>query len=500
MNSLLIVTARGVVNADTGEVAEGLTEGEFLRLGGGTIAGRNLYPLVAGYMNGVRTAGDSGWTGKIHAQEQRSAKGEARVKGAIYFSHLTYRHPKRKHKRAPATKYLILNLELFTESEDLESAARDILKLCRRRGVTPRYSPGSLGSALLRGSPEWQRLRRPAPHFISAAARPHLPGNYYALRPGYRKVAKAYYVDQQSSHHTVASTIDLPHPHYLRARGRFRAVEAERYPDTYRDLGTLDRHVGLIVARVRCARIPQQYSHLYPEWMREPGVHVRWIWTPELRLLDDKVSVEGVTAALTSVRADPALSEYARWSLTQLAEPHNSAIKPALLAAYGMLAVRSDRDLTLYAAHAQEPPPRWKQTKLPLLDRAYRSTVRSRVPAIQNVIARGVIEAEVRTRSIEYARELESEGIPVVHVYADGVIAATDQLPLPPPGWRIAGALTNVTSPAPHSILSAELVRLPGIPNGRRTAYMRADREGERRPGERPSHHLRECEPRPVVV
>lgn len=496
--TLLLLVDGVVVDDDTGEVHERLTP-DLLKRGGGVIAGRNMYPDIAALAN--QAASERGFSIRVNPQHQRSGD---RVGGVIYFSSITFTHPKtsyrvngvRKYHREPTARWTVLNLELFSESLDIQAAARSIVNVCTLRGVRVRHSPGSIGAALLRASPEWERLRRPAPRFISEHAREHLPGNYYAIRRGYTKVPRAYYVDQRSSHHTIAATTTMPHPHFLRARGRFRGAESGTMPKWYATAADLSRHVGLIVASVTCTPIHPSGQHLYPEWMRTPGTHTRWIWTPELRLMGDTVRINHITAALTSVREDVALKEYARWCVDQLSHSPDSTVKPALLAAYGMLAVRSDDDVILYTVHGREPGDRSVPVKLPLLDRVYRSTVkRRRTPSVQNVIARGVIEAEVRARSVEYARQLEAIGIPVVHIYADGVIAACDELPFMPDGWRIATPLTDVYSPAPHSIVSRELVRLPGIPNGRRTAYIRKDRDGERADGERASFHLRESEP-----
>lgn len=499
----LLVAGEGTVDTVTGEIVDICADVLLRGGGGGVIAGRNLYPVLAPVVDHLRE--DRGWTIRIHAQEQRTSDPK-RPRGIIYISHLIYRFPKNqvgssrggaaRYSRRPSVKWLVLNLELFTESHDIAASAKALVQLARRRGVGPRYSPGSLGSALLRASPAWEQLRRPAPWFISEKARTQLPGNYYARRHGYRKVSHAYYLDQRSSHHTIASQIVLPHPGYLRARGRFRAVEAGRSPGCYDDYDILSRHVGLLVVNLQCGHLPANAVHLYPEWARDPGIHQRWIWTPELRLLDERVRISSISAALTSIQPDLALREYANWALRQLSVPHDPIIKPTLLAAYGMLAVRSDRPLRLYESHGRQQPRGSDLISLPLLDRVFRSTInRRRVPGIQNVVARGVIEAEVKTRSIELARRLEAEGIHAVHIYADGIIARTDQLPFLPPDWRVITALRNVSSPAPHAILSDELVRLPGIPNGRRSAYLRKDLPGEAAPGERSSLHLRENEP-----
>jgi hypothetical protein len=494
----LFVTKLGVIDSLTGELSERPSiEQLLLQRPGGVIAGRNLYPMLAGVVNEARR--DAGWTASISAQRQQIKSD--RVGGIIYFSHLHYRFAKIRRNgvrfRPGSIKWLVLNLELFCESEDIEGAARALVTLAERRGITPRYSPGSYGGAMLRASSAWEPDRQAAPRFISDAAREQLPGNYYALRDKYHNTSHAYYLDQQSSHHTIAATIDLPNPKYLHARGYYRAVEDGRTP-RWVGVNKLDRHVGLLHAVVECDFLPPSVRHLYPPWAKQRGRRGIWIWTPELRLLDRRIRLQYVSAALTSYEPDLALREYGQWSLTQLKNHKHDAIKSALLAAYGMLGIRTKREIEKYSVHSRGKPPKAETVKLPLMDEVYRSTIkRMRTPSIQNVIARGVIEAETRTRSIEYARQLESEGHDVVHIYADGLLTTAIQLPFLPDGWRVHGALSEVSSPNSSSIVSRELVRLPGIPNGRRTAYMRKDRPDEADPSQRSSLHLRECEPAP---
>jgi hypothetical protein len=210
----------------------------------------------------------------------------------------------------------------------------------------------------------------------------------------------------------------------------------------------------------------------------ERGTKNVWIWTPELRLLNDdsRIQFEHVICALTSRHIDTALWEYADWALEQRKRPDKNNYKSSLLAAYGMLACRSDLPLNVYTVHGRRKPPRATIVELPLLPEVFRSEVKRRkAPTIQNVIARGVIEAETRTRSLEYARQLELEDIPVAQIYADGLLAATNQMPLIiPEHWRIAASLTRVYSPHPNSIISDQLVRLPGILGSAREAYSTA--------------------------
>jgi hypothetical protein len=498
---ILAVSPEGILDTATGEVTNRLDIEQLLTSEpGGVIAGNNLYNVLARLVPDVRK--DEGWTMTIHAQSQRvnpMQKNEKRVKGIIYISRLTYRRAKERYRgkllRPPTIKWLVLNLELFTEpspEQDILATAEALIELAGRRGIKPRHSPGGMGSAMLRASGEWEGKRRPAPRFISEIAREHLPGNFYALssRRGRGTIPHCYYLDQQASHHKITNSVPLPHPHFLRARGRLRAVEDGKHPLWIdgTQLHMLRRQVGLLCCYMECDFIPNTLHHLYPPWAVERGNRVIWIWTPELRLLDRRVRLRHICCALTSHRLDPALLEYSEWALEQLQRPDAKVIKSSLLAGYGMLGVRQNGPLELYTVHGRKKPPRAEDCELPLIKKVYRSTIhRVRTPSIQNVIARGVIEAETRTRSIEYARALEGEGIPVAQIYADGLLAVTDQLPLIlPDHWRAVASLTRVRAPHPNSIISDQLTRLPGIQRNGREAYLKKDAEG---------WHSREHEP-----
>lgn len=480
----ILVTPNGVLDTDTGELHDKLLLSILLTHGnGGVIAGRNLYPLLSELSSDIRK--DTGWTMVVHAQQQRVKRD--RVGGIIYYSRISYRPAKigarNSRRRPPAIKWLVLNLELFTESEDIQGAAEALVQICENRGIRPRYSPGTIGGALLRASPNWEVGRNPAPRFISEAARPNMPGNLYALRSKYKTAKCAIYLDQHSAHHTIASSIPLPHPAYLRARGRFRSVEkrglvpnADITDRWLGDFSLLDlhNHIGVIVATVEVDHLAPSQTHLYPPWCARRGTRQQWIWTPELRLLDRRIRIRKITAALTSYVSDPVLKEFADWSLSQLSNGLNPAVKPALLAAYGMLAVRSRESFVSHTIHGRAMPPRAESVQFPLVNGpVFRSTVEGkRTPIIQNVVARGVIEAETQVRSIEMAREMENMKLKVLQIYADGIVVETDQIPILPPTWRVAAQLTNLVARTPNSLLSDSLVKLPGIPNGRRTTYV----------------------------
>lgn len=465
----IFITPTGIADSSTGELLDiELLEEVLLIGGGGVICGNNLYSTLAQLIPMVRR--DEGWSAKLKLQNRRKPN-TGRAGGAIYFTSFTYRFPKVRHNgkrtRPKSIKWLVINLELFLETKDVSGAAKALVSLAERRGIAPRSSPGSFGGALLRGSPAWNKRRQPAPWFISEIARTRLPGNYYALRAGaqFRCVEKAVYLDQRSAHHHIAASIPLPNPAFLRARGRLRAVEKGYAPSWIDDVSLITGHVGLLCAVVRCHETPVEYQHLLPPWARRIGVHRTWIWTPELKLMNQSTELIHISACLTSFRLDPALREFAEWSLFQLEHHNHPAIKSALLAAYGLLAVRTDRRIENYSVSGQ-PPKDSSVISLPVIGECFRSVVKNvRVPSIQNVVARGVIEAETRTRSIEYARYLEYvAGVPVTHIYADGLIAEAEKVPAIFDGWRLVEMLSNIRSVNPSTIISEQMSRTPGIP------------------------------------
>lgn len=479
---VLLFVSSGVIDMDTGEIVSSIDD--TLLNNSGILAGNNLYPRVVSLVPLVRR--DHGWSLRVFEARKRNPE-TGRVGGFIQAGELTYRFPKvrsnGKRYRPGSKRWLCLDFTLWRDVPESEfiPAFQSLLEIANKRGVKLRRTPGGLGSALLRASPAWEKGRLPAPFFISEKVRNHLPGNFYVINSKYKnkKTKHAYYLDQVSSHHTIAASIDLPHPQHLHARGgKDRQVTDGIYKRWIRGINVdryLSRHIGVICCLVECDTIPPSQQHLYPRWALRKGTHFVWIWTPELRLLDRRIRIKHVSCAFTSLVADPVLREYGSWALQQRDAATHPITKSALLPAYGVLATNnSEKKLWSIVISGRDKPDRSEVVYLPLIDgdsTAHRTTINvTRRPATQNTTARGVIEAETLTRSIEYARQLESQGIPVSQIYADALIAATDQMPFPAKNWRIVTQLTNYSSPHPNQIVADELLRLPGVPGRNRIA------------------------------
>ena len=495
MRFIVCYSNGSVLDTGTGEITDGISiEQLLLEKPGGVIVGNNLYPVISRFIPEQRN--DIGWTSSLSLQRKKQLRD--RVGGIVYYRYITYRYAKeidenkmgkgRKSYRPASIKWLVFNLELWAEVPDHELlvAAETLVDISSRRDIGPRSSPGAFGSALLRASPSWGKGRKPAPRFISEIGRERQPGNHYQLKQGYNRVPRAYYLDQTSAHHKIASEINLPHPEFLRARGMTRAakddVGGNKRPKWIGNMRNLEGHSGLLCAVIETGTIPRSMAHLYPDWAKGKGKQVQewgkrkvvWIFTPELRLLDSRVRLRWITASFTSFIGDPAIKEYAEWALEYLKNKPHPIAKPTLHAPYGMLGVKGIDAMERYSVHGRGKPPRAEIVRFPLIGEVFHSTIERKItPVLQNVVARGVLEAETLTRSIEFARQLEAEGHGVVQIYADGLVTTAVQLPFMPDGWRIAAELTGVTSPHPNSIESNEMIRLPGIPHGRRTRVLK---------------------------
>lgn len=463
-----------VFDSSTGEIHPVEQLGDLIVCGeGGVLAGCALFNQV-GPLN-KRFEKYPTWTIQIRSAERRLIKKGRRVVIGTFlptmFGFTSSRRAAGGRARTRATNRVFHCMDLEdiagvrrTTLTDCIELAMSITDLCEARGVKFTAGRGALATRLLKGSPQWAPGRRAAPAFVNDLARTKLPGNYYGLSATpHRNYKGALYVDQVSAHHAVASTIDIPHPDHVRARGLHRLAEVGqtgRWRDSVRDV----EGAGLLAVVVNVRHIPDRLKHLHPPFLHTPGRRLEFIYTNEAHYFDGKHAViEYVVAAWTSPVPDPAVREYAGWALDH--RTGGIGRKPLLLAAYGALALRTDRPTTTYYARH----PRGLDTELPNAGR-FAEVVRERregqpQPTIVNVLARGLIEAETRARSLRLAQQFHAQGIPVLSVYVDGLIVDTDRLPILPPGWEVEGALTNLSFQNSSSFLSDELRKQPGVPH-----------------------------------
>lgn len=454
------------------------------------VAGVNLYQPLAKFNELVQDS-VTGWRMRITNRRRQAYFGDGRVRvsGKFFVDYMCIdRKIGNRGKRVPRKRVEVINLDLlFTvppkDAQNQLEAALAILEVCDNRGIAYRSTKGAIGSAMLKASPHWEKGRRAAPKFINDKARKYLPGNFYSVSQRvktehvngaklghYFHVPHCYYIDQTSSHHSIALQTKLPLPESVHARGNFDNQEKWCLPDSPSGRQLIDgTHVGLLLCKVHISHMAPTKEHMYPQWARKRGERYVWIWTPELRLFenDSRLQLEHFCAAFSGSVSDPVLPEYARWAIGEIREGNQQRApykKGPLLAAYGMLAFNSDKRSAIYRYWGGENSK--QKVEIPLAGIVGESKVKIPQTAelsTVNVVARGLIEAETRTRSIEYARELDAQGIHVAQIYADGLLVATDQMPFVPDGWRVSHSLTHVHIPRPNAIIADQLVKLPGL-------------------------------------
>lgn len=350
---------------------------------------------------------------------------------------------------------------------------RDVREWANENGLKVAGGSGSLATQLLKDPRFYPDTRRKVPRATNKKARPHLPGNHYELRAPERTYFDAYYLDMTAAHHTCAESIQFPNANTLLARGRFREppTSATREPFTIPGRPAFTRLItshGLLLVRLNVPHIPAE--RFPPPYMKEAGVRNVWVYSNELPMIRELGGlVEGVEAAWSSWDPDPGLNQYARWALSQIAsmaDERKRWAKPVMLATYGMLAARPSAREYGYA-NARGGEKRVYMTSNGPLHVRVKSQEKETESPVVNVVHRGMIEAEVRMRALSLARDLHSQGVRVLCLYADSVvIESTGAIPFIPPPWRIKSPMTNLQFFNAVSFASDEVTKLPGIPDG----------------------------------
>lgn len=345
-------------------------------------------------------------------------------------------------------------------------------------------SVSSYGGRLLRDARFGEGWRRKVPAATNRRIRTLLPGNHYQLLTG-RELTHplAHKWDQQAAHHHAAYMSRFPHSDELRVAGRFRTpappagapftvrgpiragspewFELTSRPGMFTIAVSVDERVALDNLELPQLRRAGRHWQTFTSVELE---HVRA--TPGVRLLD-------LWCCWTSPQEDDRLRDYAAWASRELeaAEPTRRRwLKPLLLAAYGMLAVRPSKFRNGWRwCHRPDGAVGW-QTPYGQLVGLERVGRREREPQTANVLWRAIIESRVRLESLRFARELRGAGARPIAIYADAVFATAapefDHFYAPAP-WRYEGPIHELSFESPGRYRSREEVRLPGSPRAR---------------------------------
>lgn len=352
------------------------------------------------------------------------------VRRVAYFG---FKDPQKKRNRY----HLIVDASSFTRRHDAD--ANDLLELgqnvrafCNEHGLELRASAAGVASQLLKHPAFYPFARRRVPNFINEDVRPYLPGGYYEAYEGpAQRMEAAHYIDQQSAHHYAAHTTPLPNGNSVRAIGYTRGDGRYARHGGLLYEKELRKH-GLIKARVHVPWLPPDEARFAPPVMRSEGDKDAFIWTNELAYMESLgLRVQYLIAIWGTEDVDKGLAKYAQWA--QPVAARYPQFKALLLMPYGLLARRRSV-VTYHHPGGQEP--------LILANRRIEDTHAHSIatqPETANVLQLGLIQAFVRSLSLDMARQIHARGDEVLSIYADGIFVRLTNgksLPLFAP-WRV---------------------------------------------------------------
>lgn len=431
---------------------------------------------------------------RSHSAWRPEAKSDTRfefiVPRPVRFGFASQRGGRRRAK-GRARWYQVIDVAMFCELPDGwgEPDATELLRFGlelkawandNQLPILPSVS--AYGSRLLRDARFGGGWRRKVPGATNARIRRLLPGNHYQLLTDRRVYNSAHKFDQKSAHHYAALKTRFPHPDRLEAEGFWRQPAP---PDGARmgsrgaiHAGT-DRHAELL-ARPGvfhlAVKVPERVAidNLAIPALRKPGHRWQTVTSAEVEHLQRTPGVKllDIWCCWTSPDEDDRLREYAFWSGRQLdhADPSMKRwLKPLLLAAYGMLAVKPHRFRNAWRwCKSTDGAIGW-QTSYGTLVGIEKSGKRERESATANVLWRALIESAVRLESLTFAQELRAARFRPISVYADAVFTdCTDSRDPPtPPPWRWEGLVHRLEFETAQRYRCDEETRLPGVPRRR---------------------------------
>lgn len=351
-------------------------------------------------------------------------------------------------------------------------------------------SASAYGSRLLRDARFGGGWRRKVPAATNAALRSKLPGNHYQLlTPTGRTLETVHKFDQHAAHHHAALVTRFPDADELEVSGWFRrpppregarvtrqATGAiEGLSDRARELlarpgvFTLAIHVDERIALDKLT-IPA---------LRHPGTSWRTVTSVELahiRELRDqgyRIGLGDIWCAWTSPATDDRLNEFAWWATERISAAtakQKRWLKPALLAAYGMLAAKPRRFRNVWRWCSNPDGAVGFPTRYGQLFGYERASKRERESQTANVLWRALIESSVRLESLRFAQHLRAGGMRPLSIYADAVFAAGDlddfrqlaRVSAVPAPWRYEGVIHDLSFESPSRYRAREETRLPG--------------------------------------
>lgn len=319
------------------------------------------------------------------------------------------------------------------DHRSLQRFLSDVREWCKGQDIPLNKTLAGIGSSLIRDPRFWPEGRGKVPRQTNERIRPYLPGVHNELYvPANTIHDTVIALDQRRAYHTIAQEIPTPDPSTLFARGRFNT------PDTHKIWTEPGRPVyeritkqpGLLA--VRGVSRPTRTGETRLPAIDFTGSKTVFLWSNELALAKRQgFVVEGLTAAWTSNEPDMGLPKYGRWALEQIngsSDYRRQWLKPTLHSTYGLFGAKP-RTLHLVEHNGTT------DEMVTWYFRGYRFEFHLRVmedtlPQFANSAMLGVLQAEVRSRTLTLATDLTETGATVLHTHADGLHIVADQLPL----------------------------------------------------------------------
>lgn len=336
---------------------------------------------------------------------------------------------------------------------------------------------GAIGAQLLKDSRFYPRPRRKVPKATNELARPTLPGNHYDLRAeSGRLLSHVTEVDMAAAHHHFAGRVTLPCANDLYARGNFRTYEkGERWIREPQGHGLFYCAVSVPHGKDNAFTLPQLQKH---------GRRNVFLYSNEIGFArENGVFIDYIIAGWSSEKEDTGLTLYSQFAQGQLrtAGRDKTWLKPVLLSPYGLLATRPhalELGFVSFSPTAGTPLIKGNRSQFMLrgglINAHHRTTSKESEPCFNNIIHRGMIEAQTRIETLRMATYLRSYGHDILALYGDAVFVTPDApIPFLPPPWRIKTEHTNMVFYSPTSWESDQDAKLPGIPREHRERVSR---------------------------
>lgn len=328
---------------------------------------------------------------------------------------------------------------------------------------------GGIAAQLLRDERFYPSARRKVPRHTNAKARDQLPGNYYRLYAAKKgHVYNAAYLDQTSAHHTAAQEIAFPAANTLMRHGRYSTLEDKPFARV--DTPKYDDFIGRFGLFYLAFEAPPFFKGDFPlpNCGYDAGYRRGFFYSNELPYLQTLgVRIRHIIACWVSPDRDVGLNKYAEWAMEQVKNATDLSkpwLKPTLLSTYGVLAAKP-KHLEFGYKRAKGGEPKKYPCGSGFIDVQAKRTKKAREPLMANVIHRGMIEAQTRLYSLEYARELAASGYNILAIYADSLFVESNKdLPLIKPPWRVQDYLTTLRFQSSTHFTSQEISKTPGLP------------------------------------